>query len=487
MTLLTDPTDVAGPGRAASAESRRGETIDVIDPSTGGLIAAVPSTTPEQLDRVVERARAGFGTWSQLTPNERDEALNALADAIDSHADELAEIEAMNTGRPLAQAKDEVATTARQFRFYGGAARVMQGTAAAEYLPGRTSFVRRDPLGVIGQITPWNYPLVMAAWKLGPALAAGNAVVIKPSELTPLSTLKLVELAEHILPEGAVNVVTGDGRIGAAIAAHPGIDMVCVTGSVETGRKVIEAASASVKRTHVELGGNAPVLVFEDADPLAVAARLRVGSFWNAGQDCTAATRILVHESLHDALVDALVAEARALAVAGPFERGGSDMGPLISGRHTERVLGFIERARAAGASVVEGGERLDRPGNFVQPTVITGVAQDDEIVQGEVFGPVVTVQPFRDEGEAVALANGTDYGLSASVWTRDVGRALRLTREIDAGAVWVNDHLTVVDEMPHGGMKLSGYGKDLGAYAIEDYTVVRHIMIRTDEPGRTA
>lgn len=457
-------------------------STEVLDPSTGRVLAVVPDTGTEQLDEIVAKAREGYRAWSRLTPNERDERLNAWADAVLADADALVEMEAANTGRPLAQARDEVQTTARQLRYYGGAARTLDGTAAQEYSAGRTSFLRREPVGVIGQITPWNYPLVMAVWKVGPALAAGNAVILKPSELTPLSTIRFVELAADILPPGTVSVVTGDGMLGEAIADHPGIDMVCVTGSVATGQRVIAAASKSIKRTHVELGGNAPVVIFEDADIDAAAARLKVGSYWNGGQDCTAATRILVHESKHDEFVAAFVAQAESLRVAGPFDEGGSDMGPMISARHADRVMSYIEGARASGATIATGGSRLDRDGWFIEPTIITGVQQSDAIVQEEIFGPVVTVQTFRDESEAIALANGVDYGLSASVWTADVSRAIRLTRDLEFGAVWVNDHLTVVDEMPHGGMKRSGYGKDLSKYAIEDYTVVKHVMIRTTE-----
>ncbi|GLB69119.1 aminobutyraldehyde dehydrogenase [Arthrobacter mangrovi] len=468
---------IAGEARAGSAE----RVHAAVDPSTGQTIAEVPIADASMVHAAVVSAQSAFDNWADTTPVERDTMLNALADRLIDHQQELGDLEARNTGKPRGVAFDEVAGAAEQLRFFGGAARVLEGKAAREYVAGRTSFIRRDPVGVIGQITPWNYPLVMAAWKIGPALAAGNTIVLKPSELTPLSTLRLAELTADILPPGVLNVVAGDGSTGAALSGHPGIDMVCVTGSVGTGQHVLRAAAERVKRTHLELGGKAPVMVFPDADFARLAETLKVASFWNSGQDCTAACRLLVQDNAYDDLMAALVPAVASLRVGGPFEADAMDMGPVISAAQRDRVTGFIDRASSAGADIVIGGSATGPAGYFVEPTIIGNVGADAEIVRSEVFGPVITVQRFSDEQEALSMANGVDYGLSASVWTENLGRSLRLARKLQFGAVWLNDHLTVADEMPHGGYKMSGYGKDLSTYAIEDYTVVKHVMARID------
>jgi 1-pyrroline dehydrogenase len=469
-------------GRPVEDDAER--TLPVVDPSTEEHLADVAVASAETVDRAVQAAERAFDGWADTTPAERDDLLNALADALAANAGEFAATEARNTGKPLGAARDEVDACVAELRYFGGAARTIEGKAAAEYVKNRTSFVRRDPIGVIGQITPWNYPLQMAIWKIGPALAAGNTVVMKPSELTPLTTLRLGELAREILPPGVLNVVTGDGATtGDAIVRHPRVRMVCLTGDVGTGRKVASGATENLKRVHLELGGKAPVIVFDDADLDRLAETLRVASYYNAGQDCTAACRVLVAGKAYDDLLSALVPQVEAMRVGGPFDAGDGDpeMGPVISERQRDRVEGFLERATASGAEVVTGGARMGRDGWFVEPTVIGNVGQDHEIVNREVFGPVVTVQPFDDEAQALEWANGVEYGLSASVWSESLGRCLRMTRKLQFGCVWLNDHLTVADEMPHGGFKQSGYGKDLSPYAIEDYTVVKHVMARLD------
>jgi 1-pyrroline dehydrogenase len=457
------------------------ETLPVVDPSTEEVLGEVRVADAEEVDAAVARAEDAFDSWADTTPAERDDLLNALADALVEHLDELGDLEARNTGKPRGAARAEVEACAAELRYFGGAARTIEGKAAAEYVRGRTSWIRRDPIGVIGQITPWNYPLQMAIWKIGPALAAGNTIVLKPSELTPLTTVRLGELAAGILPAGVLNVVTGDGRTtGDAIVRHPRVRMACLTGDVNTGRVVAANAAGNLKRVHLELGGKAPVIVFDDADLDALAETLKVASYYNSGQDCTAACRVLVSAARYDDLLSTLVPAVESLAVAGPFDGGNGgdpDMGPVISSRQRERVLGFLDRATDAGAEVVTGGGTVGERGWFVEPTVVAGARQDAEIIQGEVFGPVVTVQRFDDEQQALNWANDTEYGLSASVWSRDIGRCLRMTRKLQFGAVWLNDHLTVADEMPHGGFKQTGYGKDLSPYAIEDYTVVKHVM----------
>jgi 1-pyrroline dehydrogenase len=469
-------------GRPVEDDAER--TLPVVDPSTEEHLADVPVASAETVDRAVRAAERAFDGWADTTPAERDHLLNELADALAGRADEFAATEARNTGKPLGAARDEVDACVAELRYFGGAARTIEGKAAAEYVKGRTSFIRRDPIGVIGQITPWNYPLQMAIWKIGPALAAGNTIVMKPSELTPLTTLRLGELAREILPPGVFNVVTGDGaQTGDAIVRHPRVRMVCLTGDVGTGRKVATGATENLKRVHLELGGKAPVIVFDDADLDKLAETLRVASYCNAGQDCTAACRVLVASQAYDDLLGALVPQVEAMKVGGPFDTGDGDaeMGPLISERQRERVEGFLERASSSGAEVVTGGARMGRDGWFVQPTVIGNVGQDDEIVNREVFGPVVTVQRFDDEAQALEWANDVEYGLSASVWSENLGRCLRMSRKLQFGCVWLNDHLTIADEMPHGGFKQSGYGKDLSPYGIEDYTVVKHVMARLD------
>jgi 1-pyrroline dehydrogenase len=450
----------------------------VLDPSSGLPLAEVPVCSKATVGRAVDEARRAFSQWSETTPLERDVLLNQLADAMYDKREELAELEARNVGKPLGGALEEMDICAATLRYFGGAGRTIEGKAAGEYARGRTSMIRRDPIGVVGQITPWNYPLLMAVWKIGPALAAGNTVVLKPSELTPLTTVRMAELAGEILPPGVLNVVTGDGETtGDAIVSNPQVRMVCLTGDVATGRTIAARGAATIKRVHLELGGKAPVIVFDDADLQALTATLRVAAYMNAGQDCTAATRIIVADERHDELLSKLRPEVEQIAIGGPFDSSASEMGPLISADQRQRVSGLLERAVASGAELVSGGGSPDRPGFFLEPTIVADLDQSSEIVQREVFGPVVTVQRFSDEAQALAWANGVDYGLAASVWSRDIGRCLRMARGLQFGAVWLNDHGTLVDEMPHGGFKQSGYGKDLSPYSIEDYTVVKHVM----------
>jgi 1-pyrroline dehydrogenase len=457
-----------------------GGTVEIVNPATGEAIAQVPNGTQGDVDRAVAAAVEALPEWLETTPGERAEALLKLADAIDEHADELTQLESQNVGKPLAVAAEEMPVCADNLRFFAGAARVLEGRSTGEYMRGYTSWIRREPVGVVGQVAPWNYPLMMAVWKIAPALAAGNVCVLKPSEQTPLTTLRFVQLAADALPQGVLNVITGDGEpVGAGIVRHPDVRMVSLTGDVATGKEIARAAAETLKRVHLELGGKAPVVVFDDADPAQVAEAIKIGGYWNSGQDCTAASRVVAGPKIYDRLLDELVPAIESLKVADPAEGDDVEMGPVVSKEQQDRVLGFLERAE--GAKVLTGGGTNGDRGYFVQPTVITDVRQTDEIVQREVFGPVVTVQRFADDDEALAWANDVPYGLAASVFTRDIGRALNASRKLEFGTVWINDHIPLVSEMPHGGYKQSGYGKDLSLYSLEDYTQVKHVMAKLD------